>query len=402
MENNQEKSIKPEHIIIQLLLVVVLIAVGYGVYYYFLNNKPQVKKTGKKEVRPVYVDVKKFEKQSADIVVEAMGEIVPSKEINLSSRVLGQIIKVSKNFYPGGLVKKGELIALIDPGDYEVELEKAKASLKKAKAELELEIGQQKSARKELEYYEKSGMEPLDDKSLALRKPQLESARAELESAAAQVKKAELNLSRTKITAPFDAIIVSTAVNIGSNVSAQENICVLYGISKYRVNAFVPSDRLNYLYSKGGKIETKVKSQTSNAVRTGVFKSVTGKIAKDSRMAEVIIEIDDPLGLKNGKPSIIAGDYAAVSIKADNMDNVMVVPREYVHNNEYLWLYKDGFLEIRKVNIFWKDSKNIILKEGLENGEQIITSSISIPFEKMPLIINEKIKRPEKKEKQEK
>ena len=53
------------------------------------------------------------------ITIKAMGSIIPAQEIELYSQVTGEIIGVNPNYLEGGMIKKGEIVAEIDPRDYE-------------------------------------------------------------------------------------------------------------------------------------------------------------------------------------------------------------------------------------------------------------------------------------------
>jgi RND family efflux transporter MFP subunit len=397
--NNNENKIKATHVIFQLIVFAALVAAGTAAYMFFMKNKPEVKKRGPKEARPVYVDVKEFKPGKASLIVNAMGEISPEKEVNLKPFVSGEIIKVSKNFYPGGIVKKGEILIEIDKRDYLFDVKKKEAALKKYQASLDLELGKQKSAAKELEFYEKAGVDKVEDKSLALRKPQLDSAQADIDSAMSDLDKAKLDLLRTTIKAPFDAIIVETNVNIGSNVSSQESLALIYGIDKYRVKAYVPADKTGKINNKKKKIDVNVYSQTSGIIRKGYVKSFTGKVSETSRMAEVLIDIDDPLGLKNDEQPLISGDYVSLEIITETIEDIISIPREYIRDNEYIYLYNDEKLEIRKIDILWKNSKDVLVKKGVNPKDKIITSSISTPVENIPLVLNNDKKKPGMKKK---
>ena len=396
MKNNNSGRTK---IFLQIFICFALISTGTGAYIFFVKTKPQVKKTNRQKSRAVYVDVSVLKKQPASIEIDSMGEVNPEKEVSLKPLVSGSVVKISKNFFPGGIVKKGEVLIQIEKRDYEIEVQKYKSLVNKAKAELDLEIGQQKSAKKELEFYEKNQADFLEDKNLALRKPQLESARADLESALADLSQKELDLSRTTIKAPFDAIIMETNVNTGSYISSQETAALIYGTDKYRIKAFIPADRLSKIDISKNRIKAEIESQTSSVKRQGYVKSISGKIIEESRMAEVLIDVKDPLGIDSGLPPLVVNDYVSVSVKCGQLDEAIVIPREYVHDHTYVWIYSKGRLDIRKIEILWKNNLDVIVKNGVKPLEKLITSPISIPVKDMPLLINGQSLNKEKKHK---
>lgn len=383
-----EKNLKIVRISIKTAVFILLIFTGIKSYTFFMHSKPAVKKGAKKDVKAFYVDVQPLEKKDCRIIINGMGTVVPEKKVELKTSVSGRIIFVSKNYYPGGIVKKGETIAKIEQDDYLYQIEKLKAQVKQAEADLSLEMGKQESARKELGFYEKSGMDTIEDKTLALREPQLRSAKAKLESAKAELSKAELDLSRTVIKAPFDAVITETYAEEGSYISALEKTALLYGTSLYRVSGYIPQDKIEKLVKAEGKNAlVKVYSQTSGLFRTGYLKSLTGRVAENSRMIEILAEIKDPLALNSDEMPLTAGDYVSFEIMGDILKSVFQIPREYVHDGN-IWIFNDGSLEIRPLEIIWKDNKNVFAEKGLKEGEKIVTSSITIPVNGMPLRID--------------
>lgn len=385
--NSNKTKVKTSHVIFQLVLFAAFAAAGTAAYIFFMKNRPIVKKTGPKKPRPVYVDIIKLKPAKADLIVNAMGEISPEKEVSIKPLVSGEIIKVSKNFYPGGIVKKGEILIEIDKRDYILNVKKKEAILKKYQAALDLEQGRQKSAKKELYFYEKAGIDKVKDKSLPLRKPQLDSAQADIDSALFDLDKAKLDLLRTSIKAPFDAIIVETNVNLGSNLSSNESLALIYGIDKYRVKAYIPLDKIGDI-NNNNKIDVVIYSKASGIKRKGYLKSFTGKVANKSKMAEVLIDIDDPLGLKNNQQPLIAGDYVSLEINTQTIENVISIPRKYIRDNEYIYLFNQGKLEIKKIDILWKNSNNILINKGIGTDDKIVISQIPNPIKNIPLLLN--------------
>ncbi|MDY0360379.1 MAG: efflux RND transporter periplasmic adaptor subunit [Desulforegulaceae bacterium] len=383
-----EKNIKIIRISIKAAVFLLLIFIGFKSYTFFMNSKPAVKKGNKKQIKAFYVDVKPLVKKDSQIIINGMGTIVPEKSVELKTSVSGKIIFVSKNFYPGGIVKKDEILAKIEQDDYIYQIDKLKAQVNQAKADLSLEMGKQESAKKELKFYEKSGMDTIEDKALALRKPQLESAQAKLEAARAELSKAELDLSRTLIKAPFDAVIIKTYIEEGSYISSLEKTALLYGTSLFRVSGYVPNDKIEKLLkAKGKKPPVNIYSQTSELFRKGYLKSVTASVTENSRMIEIIAEIKDPLSLNSDEMPLMAGDYVSFEIIGDVLENVFQIPREYVHDKN-IWIFNNGKLEIRPLEIIWKDNKFVYVKKGLKEDEKIVSSSITIPVNGMPLKID--------------
>ena len=380
------KAAKVIRVVFKTVLFFALIALGAALFFHFVQNRPEVKKQRKRNVQPVYVETRPIGKSDVTLTVDAMGTVSPKREINLRPSVSGTVTRVGKHFYPGGIVRKGDLLVTIEDKDYRIAVKKAQSALQQAKADLEQERGQQESARKELQYYEKSGMDRVTDKALVLRKPQLDKAEAQVIAAEADLEQAKVNLSRTRIKAPFNAIITKTSVNLGSYVSSQQELAILQGTDTYWITASVPPDKLDALKRlDSGPAKAVITSQTRNFQWTGRVKGSTGRTLEKSRMAEVLVAVDDPLGLETEAPALLSDEYVTLELLASERRNVIAVERKHVRDNRSVWILKNGRLDIRRIDPFWENREAVLIDKGLSAGEHLITSDISIPVQGMPL-----------------
>jgi len=380
------KSAKTIRVIFKTLLFFALIALGAALFFHFVQNRPEVKKQRQRDVKQVYVETRPIEKTDATLTVDAMGTVSPKREITLKPSVSGTVTRVGKHFHPGGIVREGDLLVTIEETDYRIAVKKAESALQQAKADLEQERGQQESARKELQYYEKSGMDRVTDKALVLRKPQLKKAQARVSAAEADLEQAKVNLSRTRIKAPFHAIITKTSVNLGAYVSSQQEFAVLHGTDTYWIKASMPPDKLDALERLGsGPAKAVITSQTRNYQWTGRVKGPTGRTLEKSRMAEILVEVDDPLGLETDAPALLSDEYVSLELLAAERRDVIAVARKHVRDNHTVWILKDGRLDIRRIDPFWKNTETVLVDKGLSVGEHLITSDLSIPVQGMPL-----------------
>ena len=78
------------------------------------------------------------------VTVELAGIVKPDLNIDLKSRVSGEINMISDNFIPGGILKKGDLILSIEPIDYDLALTNALSQLQTAEFNYEVELGNKK------------------------------------------------------------------------------------------------------------------------------------------------------------------------------------------------------------------------------------------------------------------
>ncbi len=373
----------------KIMVPLLIIIAGGGAFAYFKLTPPQIKRTPPK-LQPTAVAVLEVEKTDVTATVAAMGTVVPSREITLRARVTGEIRKMASDFEPGGRIAKNAMIFEIDPSDYEVAVEKALSTLEKAEADLALEKGNQTIAREELQLLEDSLSESMPATDLLLRKPQLKQALATVSSAKAELHQARLNLGRTIVRAPFNALVVERNVNIGSHVGTQDTLATLVCTDTYWVEAAVPLDRLSVI--RAGLIRGSsalVRSQTGTGIWHGIVIRVAGKLTEKSRMASVIISIPDPLGLNGDTRSVplILNDYVSVEIKGRQFSSVIRLPRLALRDGDTVWVYQDGRLDVRQVKVKWKERDEVFLKEGVLAGDKIIVSDLAAPVQGMQLMI---------------
>jgi RND family efflux transporter MFP subunit len=372
----------------RMILPVLIIAIGIIVAVYFKKTAPSIKRTPPKQTVPS-VEVITAVRKDAKRIIEVMGTVAPARKISLRSRVSGEILFVSSDFLPGGRVASGEVLLKIDPTDYQVEVEKAKSALDTKKAALSLEEGNQSIAREEMRLMSETSSEAIEATELALRKPQLQQAKAAVASAEADLKKAKLNLERTIVRAPFNTLITERNVNLGAHIGVQEVLSVLVGTDEFWIEAAVPLDQLSAVNMdrKNGS-QAVIRSQGSTADWFGRALHTTGTLNEKSRMANMVIAVPDPLGLHtDSATTLMLDDYVTVSIEGKTMKGVVELPRTALRDGNTVWVFEKGKLRIRNAGILWKQGERIFIDKGVDAGDAVIISTISTPVDGMRLSI---------------
>ncbi len=162
------------------------------------------------------------------------GRAKAKEETNLSFRVWGPLI--SRPVDVGDVVKAGDLVAQIDPTDYEVGLENMNGRLDKARADREFAQGEYQRALNIFRDDPGAISETLVDK----RRQERDASVAEVRTLTASVEQAELALGYTTLKAPFEGTIVATYVESFEYVKAQQPIVRLLDKSKIEMVIDVP------------------------------------------------------------------------------------------------------------------------------------------------------------------
>ena len=374
----------------RIVLSIVLLAV---LAITLLNAfKPQAEKREIPEV-VVRVDVVQANKSTYPIVVSANGTIEAETRGNLVAQIRGEIVAVSDNFKTGGTFKKGDVLIEIDQRDYRADLSRAMASMSQADAGFRQEKANSKQAQ--LDWERLGNTEPAPN--LVLRKPQLAAAKAQYDSARAAYQTAQLNLERTKITAPYNGRIIQRQAVLGQYVGVGTPIAEVFATEGVEVRLPISQDEFNQLglnqFVEGGsEDETSTEDQDKAVQFNTVITTNIGnkdyqwdaRITRtdstfdiNTRQIDVIAEILDPFGNQSGQPPLRIGQFVSAQIQGRVVDDVYVVPNKSIREGSYVYVVRDDKLAKQNINVLWQDDQNALVADGIEPGELIVTTSLN-------------------------
>ena len=291
--------------------IVCLAILGGAVAAVFVINatEPTAQTVNTVRKSEALVETITFERGSYAPRLSVLGTVQPAQDITLSPRVSGQVTELSPKLSPGGMVRKGELLLQIDPADFENAISIRESELAQRIASREIERARQDLAEKELKLLE--GSIETANRGLVLREPQIASIEAQVSAAEAAVERAQLDLSRTKIYAPFDAQVIRQSANLGSQVGPGDELARLVGIEEYWIRAAVPVRSLRWVVfpdadeaESGSRVILRdPDAWGADVERTARVSRMIGALDEQTRLARVLITVDDPLGLKNDAPT---------------------------------------------------------------------------------------------------
>ncbi len=380
-ESTENRSGNAKHIVRTLVICAVIALAAMGIIYLIHATEPTAQKSGATRKSAALVEVIYPKRGDYRPDIKALGTVEPAREIQLSPRVSGQIISMAKGFIPGGFVKVGEMLLEVDPADYRNNLAMRQSELHQAQAEREQELGQQRAAQQEFALMGEEIEEA--NRALIMREPQIRSAEARVESAQAELDMAKLDLSRTRIHAPFDAQILSRSVNIGSQVSPGNSLARLVGIDEYWIIASVPQEDLQWIQlpmagERGAPVEiTKAGAWGEGVSRKGEVKGLIGALDNETRLARLLMTIEDPLARQTKGPALLLGTIVEAHIAARRVKDVFRLERDYVRRNDTVWIYNEGKLNIREVNVVFRDLHYVYIRDGFEEGEAVVTTNLA-------------------------
>jgi len=380
--------------IMRILLPVIVVTLGAYCAYLLFKSGPKAKRRQPAR-QATWVQVLTVQRTSPKVNIQAMGTIMPARQITLHSQVSGRVVELAPEFVIGGRFQAEEMMLKTDPREYRLTIVQRQSDVTRARYELKLEIGRQDIAKREMELFQSDKSTSKTDRALALRKPHLANARASLKAAQAALSKARLDLERTEIKAPFNALIQEKLIDLGANISPQTLLATLVGTDQYYVEASVPANHLRQIkipsdsQTMGARVTIKPDAKTESAYQGHVIR-LRADLEQEGRMARILIAIHDPLGLQTPlpleKPPLLLGAFVNLEIEGPHLKELFAIPVTALRDGKRLWILDTGsVLAIRDTEVVWRERETVYVRAGLEEGESLVVSAIGAPVTGMPL-----------------
>ncbi|MDK2595582.1 efflux RND transporter periplasmic adaptor subunit [Pseudoalteromonas obscura] len=297
------------------------------------------------------------------------GVLQPAEKTDVAFELGGKVAWLNMKFIEGGIVKKGEVLATLDPFDYETEVKDKQAGVALAQAQLSEELAKAEVAKKEWAHTSNTT-------ALALRKPQVASAKAHLKAAQASLDKAEQNLFRTKYYAPYDALILGRNTGLGQVVSKGQSLGQLANLKYGEIHVPVAGFDRPFLPELPAD---NVKISVDNFARLGTLTRHIGRFSERTRMAYYVIQIDDPYALNNDKSPLYFGQFLEASVSGITLKNVLKTPQAQLKDNAVWLLSANNELIKYTTEVIRKEHDFVLLKAPSQDNYQLVTQLPEYP-----------------------
>jgi len=343
------------------------------------------------------VDVVRPEIHDGRFRVQAQGTVTPRTETELVSEVSGKVVWMSEDFVAGGTFEAGEVLARIDPSDYETALLAARAELAAARATLADEEARSNAAREDFRRLHGDSREPGD---LLLRKPQVARARAAVQAQEATVERARRDLERTRITLPFDGMIRERNVDLGQYVTTGSNLGRAFSTDRAEIRLPLSQRQLSYLGLPAGDTETRLDRPVSLVASVAgqparwnaTLVRTEGVVDSNTRLTYVVARIDDPYALADDAfhPPLPMGTFVEAEIAGRDATGLVVLPTEALHEGGKIYLADaEDRLEVRRVDVVRTTPTEVFISSSLTPEDRVITTAIPAPVPGLELNVRE-------------
>lgn len=352
------------------LVVVIALAGGYALWHHKAGehkgaDNPRGHTAAKGQ--PVPVSIATVEKSNFPIYLTGLGTVQGFNTVVVRTRVDGQIDQIA--FKEGQLVKKGDLLAHIDPRPFQAALDQAKA--KKAQDQASLA-----NANLDLQRYTKLG-EFATRQQTDTQRSTVQQLTAQIEADDAAIFNAQTQLDYTSIRAPIAGVTGFRQVDQGNivNASTQTGIVTIAQIEPIAVIFTAPEEQLPQIKD----------ALAAGSPKTIAYSTDGKRVLSEGVLALINNQVDTTSGtirlkavFENKDHVLWPGQSVATRLLISTLENAVVVPDDAVkHGTSGLYAYivnQDSKAELRKIKTGQSIDGKTVIEDGLTPGERVIVA----------------------------
>jgi HlyD family secretion protein len=360
------------------VVVIAVVAVTAGMALYFRANAAAE--------APTYMTAAVTRGEVVE-TVEATGTLEAVTTVQVGTQVSGTIASLHADF--NSRVKKGQVIARLDPSLLQAQVDQAAATVLRLQADTERSRVSLDDAhaklRRATELFAKQLIPALDveNAEATLRQAQasLKAAEAQVTQAQGSLNQARVNLNHTIITAPVDGIVISRSVDVGQTVAASMSAPTLFVIARdlaeMQVSASIDESDI-------GRIENgQPVSFTVDAYPRDRFRGTVSQVRLEPTVAQNVVSYVTIIDVPNTELKLKPGMTANVTVEVARADDVLRVPSAALRfrpsdkeapRGPAVWILANGQLHAVPVRAGINDGAQTAIVDGeLGEGVQVVT-----------------------------
>jgi multidrug efflux system membrane fusion protein len=353
-----------------VILLLLLLALAGTLGYWWLATKPPAREKHGKVLPPVPVTVAQATTRDVPVVLEVVGRGEAYETVTLKPRVDGQVLAVP--FAEGRRVAAGDVLIRLDPADFQARVQQAEANLARDQALLD-------KARADLaRYLSLLEQQFVSQEKVTEMRANAEAAVATLHADQAALELARLQLSYTRIRAPFAGVAGAKLAFPGAAVKINETpLAVLNRVQPLYVSFSVPERYLPAIRAARARGTLPAEISVPGDRRAEEGRVVFLDNAVDPATATLRMKAE----VANVASNLVPGQFLDVGLRLDTLHGAVVVPAEAVQQGpEGSFVYVlsgDGGAQMRKVEVTQVRDGQAAIGKGLASGETVITDGYS-------------------------
>ena len=393
-----------------IIISILIIILAFIVYYFFLNSRPVA--TAKQEnIEFPIVNTLKLSSIKYLLNIKTYGEIVSDRILYIKYRENGKIIKIGKNIKNGEYINKGDLIFKVDSFYIENEIAEKISSrkilffnlkkisfqissneLKQKEIIVQRDIIKNQLDRRTAVKSQAFSDNSIDELRLSLSAKEqslidnielinilnieLETLNTEIDKIQIIIDKLNNDLKETTVFAPFSGHISNLNLEVGKEITSNDNLAVLSDTDNLEAKFFVGgSDYFKLTQFKNNGLEEVVNIKW---VIGNKFYKTKGKISRiDGLINKEIAGINIYAQIDKSLPKIPLGAFIEINLKSNVPSDAIIVPRSSIFKNKYIYLVRNNRLIKREIIVISEEREGIIIKDNNLSGNYITTTRLS-------------------------
>lgn len=361
--SKQQPSRFGRNVVIVVVLVIILLAA-----WRLIPHHAAAAHAPRAGSAAVPVTMEPAARRNVDIALPALGTVTPEATVTITSRVAGIIESV--HFREGQMVKKGDLLAVIDPRPYAAALGEAQGQLARDRAQLA-------NARIDLERYQSAARKhAIPEQQAATQQAAVAADEGTVQLDEASVAAAQVNLDYTRITSPIDGRVGFRNIDPGNNVLANGTTGLV------TVTQLAP---ITVVFSLAQNELPRVLASMAQGddLRVEAFDRNTSQPLSEGKLLTIDNQVDQTtgtFGLKaifaNPDKRLWPGQFVNLRFIIGVHQNAVTIPDRAVQrgpDGDYVFVVgNDHKVELRTVATEATDEGFTIVTKGLRAGEQVV------------------------------
>ena len=319
--------------------------------------------------------------------VEASGTIKPINTIAVGTQVSGTVAKIYVDY--NSVVKKGDLLAELDPSLFQANVDQSTAKLNNAQAsysKASATLAYKKNNYLRYKHLYDKNYVSKDEVELAYANYQqalaeVAASRAEVSAAQATLNNNMTNLGYSKITSPVDGTVILRAVDVGQTVAASFNTPTLFEVAKDLTQMQIET---SVSEADIGKIKVGQKAKyTLDGYQDRTFEGEVTQVRLASTTTNNVVTYTVIVSVDNSEGLVIPGMSANVSITTNKVENALCVPSQALkftpekngqkYEKQGVWIKTNTGLKRYDVTLgVSDDSKTQIISDEIKAGDRVV------------------------------
>ncbi len=334
---------------------------------------------------------KEITEESITQYVEASGTIKPINTIEVGTQVSGTVAQIYVDY--NSVVKKGDLLAELDPSLFQANVDQSTAKLNNAQASYAKASSTLNYKRNNYQRYQhlyEKNYVSKDEVELALSN--FQQAQAEVSAASAEVNAAKAtlennltNLRYSKIVSPVDGTVISRAVDVGQTVAASFNTPTLFEVAEDLTQMQIET---SVSEADIGKVKVGQKAiYTLDGYQDRKFEGEVTQVRLASTTTNNVVTYAVIISVDNSEGLVIPGMSANVSIVTNKVENALCVPPQALkftpetngkkYEKQGIWLQTKNGLQRCNIEIGVSDDNHTqVISNEIKAGDKVVVSAI--------------------------